>query len=67
MAKPSNDFHFQNQSSCSDTDLLEYAIDGRMFEMDLRIWDDDAESPDYSTIGGDGSQQGQCVNWPSLV
>ena len=50
---------FQLQCSYGDGDILEYAIDGRMFEMDLRAMDGDVDLPEYALTSTDSCPQGE--------
>ena len=47
------------QTQCSDGDTLEYVLDGRMYEIDLRVLDVDSEFSDYTVNGCDSQLQGK--------
>ena len=48
----------QTQCSYGDTDGLEFALDGRMYELDYQIVDGDVDLPEYAFQGTDMTSQG---------
>ena len=42
----------QTQCSYGDTDGLEFALDGRMYELDYQIVDGDVDLPEYMPFKG---------------
>lgn len=51
-------FVLQTQCSYGDTDGLEFALDGRMYELDYQLVDGDVELPEYALSGTDMTSQG---------
>lgn len=52
----------QTQCSYGDTDGLEFALDGRMYELDYQIVDGDVDLPEYAFQGTDMTSQGTVQN-----
>ena len=48
----------QTQCSYGDTDGLEFALDGRMYDLDYQIVDGDVDLPEYAFQGTDMTSQG---------
>ena len=48
----------QTQCSYGDTDGLEFALDGRMYELDYQLVDGDVDLPEYALSGNDMTSQG---------
>lgn len=53
-------FTFCSQMQCSygDADGLEFALDGRMYELDYQLVDGDVDLPEYALSGSDVNSQG---------
>ena len=49
----------QIQCSYGDPDALEFALDGRMYELDMQVVDGDMDCPEYALAGTDLSTQGE--------
>lgn len=48
----------QMQCSYGDADGLEFALDGRMYELDYQLVDGDVDLPEYALSGNDVNSQG---------
>lgn len=46
------------QCSYGDTDVLEFALDGRMYELDYQLVDGDLDLPEYALSGNDVTSHG---------
>lgn len=56
----------QTQCSYGDPDSLEFALDGRMYELEYQMVDGDMDPPEYALAGADFSGQGeQYFTWIS--
>lgn len=51
---------FQTQCSYGDPDGLEFALDGRMYELEYQVVDGDMDPPEYALAGSDLTTQGKC-------
>lgn len=49
----------QTQCSYGDPDSLEFALDGRMYELEYQMVDGDMDPPEYALAGADLSAQGE--------
>ena len=49
----------QTQCSYGDPDSLEFALDGRMYELEYQVVDGDMDPPEYALAGADLSAQGE--------
>lgn len=49
----------QTQCSYGDPDNLEFALDGRMYELDYNVVDGDMDRPEYALAGTDLTTQGK--------
>ena len=47
------------QCSYGDTDVLEFALDGRMYELDYQLVDGDLDLPEYALSGNDVTSHGK--------
>lgn len=52
---------FQTQCSYGDPDGLEFALDGRMYELEYQVVDGDMDPPEYALAGSDMTTQGIIV------
>ena len=48
----------QTQCSYGDPDGLEFALDGRMYELEYQVVDGDMDPPEYALAGSDLTTQG---------